>query len=561
MKKQFLLLALLFFLVLNFNCAKEIHLSFKQLLCEYQENPVGIGTAQPALSWILECSQRGQAQAAYRILISPDPAKLTQNLGDVWDTGKVISAQSSYIIYNGEPLTSSTKYYWKVQVWNHTGEACDFSPVNYFITALLHPEDWHAQWIGLGESPQVTAERGYYQSAGQAPELTVNEQSVLLRKTVKLAKPVKAARLFVTGLGYYELYLNGGKVGKQVLNPAKTFYRKQVLYDALDVTPLISGDELGIGLHLGNGWFNPLKKWWSWRMQWYGTKRAIFQLHLEYADGTTETVLSDDSWKAAPGPVVSSCVYDGEIYDARLEQPDWSKHDFDDGAWQPATVLSAPGGEMLLQQMERIEVTETLKPVKLTSPDSGIYIFDMGQNFAGWARLRVKGPSGTAVTLHFSENVFPDGRLNPRTTGGAKATDVYILKGNGTEIFEPHFTFHGFRYVQVTGFPGEPELGSLEGRVVHSACQSVGSFETSNPRLNRIHSVIRWSQRSNMVGFPMDCPQRDERLGWMADAHVVAEEAMFNLHTPLFYRNWLSGIKANQDSGNRCAPLHFSATF
>jgi len=545
--KNLIKLLSLIFLLFQLNCGQPTTLSYQQLLCEYQENPVGIGTAQPAFSWILTSSGRGQAQTAYQILVSRDRDKLAQNSGDLWNSGQVTSGQSSHIVYQGAPLAGGTQYYWKIRVWDQTGNAVNFSPVNSFTTALLRPEEWHARWIGLGESPAVTAELGYYQSPEQAPDVTVDARSVLLRKKIELAKPVKTARIFVTGLGYYELYLNGEKVGNRVLNPAKTFYRKQVLFDVFDVTELIAGKKLGIGLHLGNGWFNPLKKWWSWRMQWYGTKRAIFQMHLEYTDGTTEMILSDASWRAASGPVVSSCVYDGEIYDARLEQPGWSKFDFDDAGWQTAAELDAPGGEMVPQQMEAIEVTETIKPVKISSPDSGVFVFDLGQNFAGWARLRVTGPAGTQISLKFAENAHPDGRLNPRTTGGALATDIFILKGTGTEIFEPRFTYHGFRYVEVTGFPGTPTLESLEGRVVHSACRSTGIFETSNPRLNRIHAATLWSQRSNMLGFPTDCPQRDERLGWMGDAHVTAEEAMFNFHTPLFYRNWLAGIKHNQN--------------
>lgn len=546
--------AFLLSVIFLLGCSEKVPLSFKQLLCEYQENPVGIGTTQPGFSWILTCSQRGQAQTAYRILVSRDPENLAANQGELWDTGKVTSTRSSHIIYQGKPLTSNTKYYWKVRVWGKHGNSCDFSPVQSFTTALLKPEDWQAQWIGLGESPAVTSGFGVYVSSGQAPEIEVDVRSLLLRKSVELSRPVKSARVFVTGLGYYELYFNGQKVGQQVLNPAKTFYRKQVLYDVFDVTEMLADSQLGIGLHLGNGWFNPLKKWWSWRMQWYGDKRAIFQLHLEYADGTTEMIRSDDTWKAAPGPVVSSCIYDGEIYDARLEQPDWSNFDFDDSDWQPVTVLPAPGGEMLPQQMERIEITETIKPVELTSPDSGVYIFDLGQNFAGWARLRVKGDAGTKVTLRFAENRYPNGHLDLHTNNLAQPTDVYILKGKGTEIYEPCFTFHGFRYVEVTGFPGEPELENLEGCVVHSACRPTGIFESSNPRLNRIHAATYWSQRSNMLGFPMDCPQRDERLGWLGDAHVTAEEAMFNFHTPLFYRNWLSGIRSNQKPENDDIP-------
>jgi alpha-L-rhamnosidase len=349
------------------------------------------------------------------------------------------------------------------------------------------------------------------------------------------------------GLGYYELNINGKRVGDKVLNPAKTNYRKQVLYDVYDVTDQLRSGQNAVGIHLGNGWFNPLKKWWSWRMQWFGAKRAIFQLYIDFEGGSTKTIISDNSWTTAPGPVVSSCIYDGEIYDANLEKQGWDQPNYDDSDWENVNIVESPGGKMISQMMEPIKVIETIKPVALKNPQPGVYVYDMGQNFAGWARLKVQGKKGVKVVLRYAENLADNGMIDTTSNNKAKSTDTYILKGKGTELYEPFFTYHGFRYVQVTGFPGEPNPDNLEGCVVHSDVEPSGHFSCSSDAINHIHQCILWSQKSNLMGIPTDCPQRDERLGWLGDAHMTAEEAMHNFHMPLFYKNWLGGIQANQD--------------
>ncbi len=283
-------------------------------------------------------------------------------------------------------------------------------------------------------------------------------------------------------------------------------------------------------------------------MQWFGSKRALLQMEIEYSDGSRQTVISDASWKTSPGAVVSSCIYDGETYNANLEQPGWNAPAFDDAKWQDAHIVDPPGGRLVSQLMPAIKVNEVIKPAALKNPKEGLYVFDMGQNFAGWARLKVRGRKGTEITLRYAENIADNGMIDRRTTGLAKAEDHYILKGQGEEVYEPHFTYHGFRYVEVSGFPGVPTIENLEGCVVHSAVKTVGHFECSNADINRLHSVILWSQKSNLMGMPTDCPQRNERLGWMADAYVTAEEAMDNFDMSLFYRHWLRGIRSNQNT-------------
>lgn len=531
----------------------------ENLRCEYSFNPLGVDVASPHFSWTVKSSQRGQKQVAYQVLVATRYEDLEQNRGDAWDSGKVESAQSAHIRYEGTPLESNRTYFWKVRLWVRTGKASDYSEFGKFSTALLKSEDWEAKWIGRGLSREPRGSRGFFsalpEETGEGVAVDIDERSTLLRKEITFDKSTRRVRVYICGIGLYELSINGKRIGDKVLNPAKTHYRKQLLYDVYDVTDQLERGRNAIGVHLGNGWFNPLKKYWTWRMQWFGSKRMILQMHIDYVDGSTQIISSDESWKSARGPIVTSCIYDGESYDATQELSGWDKPHYDDSAWESVNIVEAPGGRMISQMMEPIKISEVIKPVGLRNPKPGVYVYDMGQNFAGWARLKVEGPKGTKITLRYAENVHEDGTLDFKSMNLAQATGSYILKGQGVELYEPHFTYYGFRYIEMTGFPGEPDPENLEGCVVHSACEHTGSFECSNELINSIHRCTLWSQRSNLMGYPTDCPQRDERLGWMGDAHLTAEEAMLNFHMPLFYKNWLSGIEANRDESSGDIPI------
>ncbi len=521
----------------------------EKVLCDYTENPLNVDSTHPRFSWILKSGVRGQKQTAFQVLVASNKDNLTKDTGDAWDSGKVDSNQSSCVLYDGIPMQSNTTYYWKVRVWDRDGQVSNHSKIAKFHVALLDKDDWQGKWIGSGSPKEPRSERGYFDSQTDSVTkcIEVDERSRLLRKEFTLDKQIKNAWVYVSGLGYYELSINGKRVGDKVLNPSKTNYREQILYDVYDVTDQLRSGQNAVGIHLGNGWFNPLKKWWSWRMQWFGAKRAIFQLNLEFEDGSVKTFISDKSWKTAPGPVVSSSIYDGEVYDANIEKQGWDQPDYDDSAWENVNIVEAPGGKMISQMMEPIRVVEIIKPISLKNPQPGIYVYDMGQNFTGWARLKVKGKKGNKVVLRYAEDLADNGLIDTTSNNKARALDTYILKGKGTELYEPLFTYHGFRYVQVTGFPGEPNPDNLKGCVVHSDVEPSGNFASSSIEINHLHQSIVWSQKSNLTGNPTDCPQRDERLGWLGDAHVTAEEAMHNFHMPLFYKNWLGGIQADQD--------------
>ncbi len=479
------------------------------LRCEYLSNPLGIDVRQPRFAWVLEHSQRGQKQSAYQVLVATRPALLDQDKGDAWDSGKVESDDSTQVVYNGKTLESGRPYYWKVRFWDFDGHASAYSAIAHFEMGLLSAEEWKGQWIG---------------GANQ------------LRTEFQIPGAVARARAYICGLGYYELRLNGSKVGNSVLDPAFTTYDKRDLYSTYDVTPYLRHGANVVGVMLGEGWYN--------------SRALMFQMNIELADGKRLSVSTNTQWKAHNGPIVSDSIYNGEVYDARLETPGWDAPGFDDSAWDAAQTVKAPGGALSAEMMPAIQVTAEMVPRAISSPQPGVYVYDFGQNFSGWAQLRVQGPRGTRVQLRFSELIYDSGMINRENIRNAKARDIYILRGDGAlETYEPRFTYHGFRYVEVTGFPGTPGLESLRGRFVHSAVASAGNFAASKPILNQIQHLILWSQRTNLFSIPTDCDQRNERQGWMGDAQVTAEEAMLNFDMAAFYTNFLRDIQDAQRPG------------
>ena len=330
-----------------------------------------------------------------------------------------------------------------------------------------------------------------------------------------------------------------------MLNPAKTHYNRIVLYDTYDVSGFFSKGENVLGIMLGNGWFNPIPKWWSWRMQWFGEKRAILQVNITYKDGSTELITTGTGWKMKEGPIRLHCLYDGETYDANMEQEGWDKPGFDDSEWETAKTVAPPKGRLTAQIMPAIKHVETINPVEITYPDDELSLVDFGQNFSGWIRIKLHAQKGDTISFRYAEDK-KDGMLDPTTNHRAPVKDVFISKGE-EEIYEPCFTYHGFQFTEVSGLKYKLQPEDIEGIVVHSSVEPAGSFECSNEGINKLHQAIMWSQRANLMGFPTDCPQREERLGWTGDAHVTAEEAIYNFDMNLFYAKWLRDIRINQD--------------
>ncbi|HPD30856.1 MAG TPA: family 78 glycoside hydrolase catalytic domain [Phycisphaerae bacterium] len=370
-------------------------------------------------------------------------------------------------------------------------------------------------------------------------------RSVCLRKVFALSRRVVRARACASGLGLYELYVNGHRVGDDVFAPGWTDYSKRVQYQVYDVTALLHEGENAVGAILGNGWFSGDLGWTRKPPFSQGPLRFILQLEIEYDDGTRERVVTDRTWQTHTSPITRNTFFNGETYDARLEMPGWATPTFIARDWVPAIELEQ-GGKLVAEQCEPIRVTEELRAVQITEPAAGVYVFDFGQNAAGYVRLSVRGPRGTWIRLRFAEILRPDGQLYRDNLRAAEATDYYILKGEGQEIWEPTFTYHGFRYCEVTGYPGKPTVDSLAFRVLHSAAAPAGRFECSNPLLNQIWRNVTWSQRSNMYSVWTDCPQRDERMGWTGDAVAMAPTACWNMHMARFFTKWMRDLTDGQ---------------
>jgi len=501
------------------------------LKCEYLDNPINIDTKKPRFSWILSSNERNLSQKAYQIIVSSSYENALNEIGDMWDSGKVESDENVNIEYAGKDLESFKKYFWRVRCWTQNDEVCPYSDIATFETTMLKDEDWKAKWVSkktlksfLSGGDPVSGEKSYKQF-----------YATYFRKDFEVKKLVKRARAYISGLGLYELRLNGKKVGNNVLDPGQTDYSKIALYSTYDITDLVKdkntvGVILGSGRHIENyGYDNP---------------KLIVQILLEYEDGSKEFIVSDESWKVSHGPLMENGIYYGEKYDARLEMPGWDKYGFDDSNWEDVKIVEGP--ELKSQLMPPIRVTEILKPVRMWSPKPGVYVYDFGQNFTGWVRLYVEGPRGTEVKIRHSELLNKDGTLNTSTIRLAEAIDTYILKGEGLEIYEPRFTYHGYRYVEITGFPGTPTLENVEGCFVHTDVEKTGKFVCSNELINKIHRNTIWGQLSNLMSIPTDCPQRDERMGWMGDAQLSAEEAIFNFDMAQFYTKYLMDIKLSQ---------------
>jgi alpha-L-rhamnosidase len=504
-------------------------LKLADLRCENLENPTGIDAAQPGLSWILNSTGRGRNQAAYQILVASSRENLADDNGDLWNSGRVNSSQSVQVSYAGKPLASGALCFWKVRVWDDQGTVSEWSQPAFWTMGLLQPEDWRAKWVGLDG------------------EVVTNESRRLparwLRKEFAAPKEIKRATVCFSGLGWSELYINGEKIGDHVLSPPLSEYPKRVYYEIFEVAGRLKPGANAVGVVLGNGRFYAPRRAHPTKTLSFDFPKLLLQLHIEYADGTATNIVSDESWKLTTnGPIVANNEYDGEEYDAREEFPGWSEPGFDDSAWQPAQIVSAPDGVLSGVRQEPIHVTQRLKPVSVKELNPGVFIFDMGQNMVGWCQLKVRGPAGTQVELRHAETLKPDGSLYTANLRSARATDIYTLKGHGEEIWQPRFTLHGFRFVEMTGYPGRPTLDSLSGCVVNDDLPVTGEFECSNPLLNKIYHNIVWGVRGNYHSIPTDCPQRDERQGWLGDRAEESRGETYFFDNEALYAKWLQDM-------------------
>ncbi|QPC84160.1 glycoside hydrolase family 78 protein [Phototrophicus methaneseepsis] len=511
------------------------------LICEYRSNPLGIDVTKPRLGWQMQTDRQGARQTAYRILAASTPEGLHNEDADLWDTGRIESDQSIHVPYKGLSLTSRQRVYWCVIVWDETDEASQSAPA-WFEMGLLDQADWQAEWIG-GEL------RGGPRSTIPAP---------YLRKSFMLPAPVQSARLYTTAIGLYECSMNGEIIGDDIFTPGWTDYQTRIQYQVYDVTELIHQGENTFGAILGDGWAVGHVGWGN-RQQYYERPCLFAQLEVTLEDGSQHIIVTDASWKYHYGPLLENDFQMGESYDARLEMPGWNESGFNDDAWSYVETFDNPEVVLVATNGPTVKRIEEVKPI--SGPDGEAnsnrprYIFDMGQNMVGYVRLKGSAPAGTTVVLRFAEVLNPDGSLYTTNLRQARATDSYTFKGEGEEIWQPRFTFHGFRYVELNGYPGEVTTETITGVVVHSEMAQTGDFECSDPLLNQLQHNIVWGQKGNFVDVPTDCPQRDERLGWTGDIQVFVRTAAFNMDIAGFMTKWARDVRDAQGEAGNIPPV------
>lgn len=498
--------------------------------CEYRDNPIGLDTRKPRFSWLLSSDSRHALQSAYRIQAA-DRADFSETTLLIWDTQKLESDRSVLIAYEGEPLKARSRYYYRVKVWDQEGHESDWSEIAFWEMGLLGLDDWTADWI----TPDASVIDPYADAV------------FLMRKDFTVREAVRNARLYVTSLGLYELELNGLRVGNAEYTPGWTSYKYRLQVQTYDVAGLLcEGNGNAIGASLANGWYKGYLGWKQQRNLYGDTRALLLQLYIDYEDGTTEVIRTDGSWKSNTGPIRLSELYHGETYDARMEQFDWSCHGLDDTKWAAVSLVSHTKDKLIMQESELVRITQRIKPVSVWKTPAGETVLDMGQNMVGRLHFRVEAPAGTQITLQHVEVLDQAGNIYSGNLRTAKQTVQYTCKGGGEESYEPHFSFQGFRYVKLEGWPGEPSLDAFAGHVIHTDMEPTGTFECSHPLLNQLQSNIVWGQRGNFLDVPTDCPQRDERLGWTGDAQVFIRTAAFNFGVAPFFTKWLRDLKADQ---------------
>jgi alpha-L-rhamnosidase len=675
-------------------------LSVTALRCEHRVNPLGLDDKQPRLSWIVQSAGRGQRQTAYQVLVASDAAMLRQDRGDLWDSGKVSSDETTSVVYAGQPLTSHRRCYWKVKAWDKDGRPSSWSESAHWSMGLLAPADWTAAWIGYDKPRQIelpdapfegarwighAADEGPNKPKGHrlfltllrlplgaevrqaellltaddAYRFTINGRLVVssqpgvdswnrpklvdaarylkpgentirvevenaspgpagllvkltvttadgktttlvsdaswkslgqpganwhdrpidlgplpatavvgaygdppwgrlkfsrlilpppayLRTAFLVTKPVRHATLYATALGIFDLHLNGRRVTEDRFNPGWTDYTRRVYYRAYDVTGLLRTGDNALGVILADGWYSGYIGYLVQRDHYGRRPRFSGQLHLEYADGSTAEIASGPGWKAATGPIREADFLMGETYDARRELPGWDKPGFDDSNWDPVVSGAELKPAVQYHPGPPVVVCGEFKPRSITEPKQGVFVLDLGQNFAGVVRLSVSGTPGQRITLRFAERLNPEGTIYTTNLRGARTTDTYYCRGGGVEVWEPRFTFHGFQYVEITGLSSPPATDTVTGVAVSSDTPVTGRFACSNPMLNRLHSNIYWTQRANFIDIPTDCPQRDERMGWTGDAQVYIRTATLHTDVQAFFRKWLIDLEDGQ---------------
>ena len=522
------------------------------MLVENFPSPLAIGTRKPRFSWKLDLPGRNRSQTAYQILVANHESFCIEGKADLWDSGKVESSQSTQVEYEGKELISNASYIWTVRYWDEKGVPSAFSEPHSFGTGFFDQEDWKAQWIGMGPKDEPSYNPACYAKSRLTPEMEAVEpelRSPILRKDFEITKSIRRARVYVCGLGFSELRLNGLKVGEDQLATPRTEFREKVYYNAYDIKDQLLQGSNTFGLLLGNGWFNGHKKYWGWQMQWYGSPRAIVQLELEYEDGSSMSVVSDDSWQGDWSEITFNNIYDGEHIDARLKQPGWDAPGFDNKNWKAAHVVPSPGGNLTAIAHEQEQCISKTEPVAIHEPRNGIFVIDTGANMTGWLKLKIRNSQpGDLIKVHYGEAIHDNLELNAASNNAALQCDEYICSGEDEETFEPRFTFHGFQFAEITGLRHKPTADEVQACFVRNSVRQSGQFECGHDLINKIHRCTLQSQLCNLqMGVPTDDTQRPERLGWGADAWAVAQEVLYNCSMANLFEKWIGDFRDQQD--------------
>jgi len=529
--------------------AQDIKIAY--LSCGYRNNPIGIDLVSPGLSWKLESSKRNVMQTAYQILVSSSAAGLKKNIGDIWDTKRVNSGQSIQIAYKGAKLLSAKTYYWKVRVWDNSGNESAWSNPAFWQMGLLNADDWKdAKWIAYEKLADSNVNS--LPTDGKKDKFSGNNILPMFRKAFTAAKPIRKATAFISGLGHFEMTLNGQKVGDDFLAPGWTKYDQEALYVTYDLTKQVKKGENAIGVMLGNGFYYvpPVKERYRKLKAAYGYPKMICRLLIEYTDGTSSNIISNQTWKTAPSPVTFSSIYGGEDYNANLEQKGWDLAGFNDAKWK--SVLLVDGPKLNAQKEEPVKIFENFSPQNSYAVANNEWVYDMGQNSSAIIELKIRGKRGDTVRITPAELVKADGSVTQKNIGGPSYF-TYILKGNGSETWRPKFFYTGFRYLQVKGaIPAGKETATnqaviedLKALHIRNAAEQVGKFSSSNALFNKTFNLIDWSIKSNMVSVFTDCPHR-EKLGWLEQLHLVGNSVVYNYDVAPLFKKALQDMKNSQ---------------
>lgn len=516
------------------SCSESLFaLEVSDLRCEFRLVPKTIDVVQPRLGWQIRSERRGILQEAYRIQVASSPEILESGQPDLWDSERTVSQKSQLVPYNGKPLLSRQECWWRVKVWDQKGQVSNWSTASNWTIGLLNEDDWQAKWICKDTS-----------QLNKNPELDL-PPSPYLRKDFRVSQSIKKATLYITALGLYEVSINGRRVSDHRLAPGWTDYKKRVYYQTYDVTNHVREGDNAIGAILSGGWYSGYVGFGLYdklpqAKGFYGDIPALLcQLEIELTDGSRVIVESNDSWTATTGPILESDIQMGVTYDARKELSGWNEPSYDSKGWQPVEKHPGTIGNLEAQPHEPVRITQEMPAKRLLVTPDGNYIFDFGQNFAGTVKLSIQGEEGQTLILRYGEMLHPDGRLMTENLRKARATDTYVCSGKPRgETWTPRFTFHGFQYAEIRGLKKKPSLSMLTGLVLESDTEVAGEFLCSSPIINQLHKNISWTQRSNFIDIPTDCPQRDERLGWTGDAQIYVRSATWNRHVPSFFSKW-----------------------